>query len=244
MLEGFFIKKHEEQPFDRNLLKKPKLWQHHVIGPLQTNCYILANQMSEAILIDPGGPEAIQIVHDLSRQGISVTHVLVTHGHFDHLGWAPDVQKAVEGARVYLHVDEKDVFEQFFDMMRFFGMKKPETLREPDVWIKDDQVLDLSGIKIRVLHTPGHSPGSVTYVLQESREAYVGDCIFKNSIGRVDLPFSDPNLMIQSLTNIITHLSDDYHLFPGHGPDTWLRDEKRSNPFLLALQRGTLMHFL
>ncbi len=200
--------------------------------------------MTEAVLIDPGGPEATRIVNELRKQEIIITHVLVTHGHFDHLGWAPEVQKATEGAKVYLHHAEKDIFEQFLDMMSFFGIKKPSPLREPDVWIKDGHILEISGIRFEVLHTPGHSPGSVTYIVKDAKEAYVGDCIFKNSIGRVDLPFASPSAMINSLKRIMDELNGNYHLFPGHGPDTWINDEKQHNPFLIALKNGYIDQIL
>lgn len=200
--------------------------------------------MTEAILIDPGGPEARTIALELKTQDIEVTHVLVTHGHFDHLGWAPEVQKVIEGAKVFLHRDERDIFEQFLDMTRFFGIKTPEPLREPDVWLSDGQVLELSGIRIRVVHTPGHSPGSVTYVIEDVKEAYVGDCIFKGSIGRVDLPFSSPSKMATSLKRLLKELSPQFHLFPGHGPDTTLKEEIEHNPFLIALKKGYLEQML
>ncbi len=224
--------------------RKVKFWQHHVVGPLQTNCFVLSNTMTEAILIDPGGPEVKGIASDLEKQGIRITHVLVTHGHFDHLAWASEIQKVIEEAKVYLHHDEKDSYEKFYDMMHFFGLNKIDHLSEPDVWIKDNQILNLSGLKIKVIHVPGHSPGSVIYMLEEEKDAYVGDCIFRNSIGRVDLPFSSPKKMIQSLKKVTSEITDEYRLLPGHGLETNMKAEKKHNPYLIALRRGMLDQLL
>ena len=154
----------------------PQFFQHHVVGPLSTNCFIISEKENEAILLDPGGPEAVDIVRNLKQAGIEIKHVLATHGHFDHLGWATEVQKYTEGAKVYLHEDEKENYQIFQDWMPRFGLPIIE-LREPDVWIKDKDIIKACGLELEVIHTPGHSPGSVVYKFKE--EAYVGDCISK-----------------------------------------------------------------
>ena len=213
----------------------PLFWDHHVIGPVQTNCYILANDMSEAVLVDPGGPESVDIVRELKNREIEVKHVLVTHGHFDHLGWATEVQKASEGARVYLHIDEKESYEVFQSWLPRMGYSGVE-LREPDVWLKEGDTIRVSELNFSVMHTPGHSPGSVTYVL--GNDAYVGDCLFQGSIGRTDLPYSDPHAMENSLKRLMNEINPSSRVLPGHGDLTTMSTELISNPFLKALQAG------
>jgi len=200
-------------------------------------------------MLDPGGEEAVAIAQELKEQGIEVKHVLVSHGHFDHLGWAAEVQDVVEGATVYLHEDEQPNFEYFLDQMPAYGLD-PVDIREPDVWIRDKQVLELSDYRFEVIHTPGHSPGSATYrvvdtptetdyiPLQANHSAFVGDCLFQGSIGRVDLPYSDPNAMITSLKRLMEELDDTTSIYPGHGNDSTMGIELRNNPYLLAIQRG------
>jgi len=222
-----------------------KLWEHHVIGPIQTNCYVFGKREA-AVMVDPGGPEAADIARRLIQEEVEIKHVLVTHGHFDHLGWAPDVQKVVEGAKVYLHEDEKPAYEPFIKRMpAMFGLALE--IREPDVWITENQVLDLDGLKFKIVHTPGHSPGSVVFeYTPESKNNdylaensfFVGDLIFQGSIGRVDLPFSDPNDMQQSLAKIMDYIPPPSDLFPGHGSLTTMEAELSSNPYLQALQSG------
>lgn len=220
-----------------------KIWEHHVIGPIQTNCFIFGKPEA-AVMVDPGGPEAPEIARRLLDEEVEIKHVLVTHGHFDHLGWAPDVQKVVEGAKVYLHESEKPTYEPFIKRMPAqFGLALE--IREPDVWIKENQILDLHGLKFKIIHTPGHSPGSVLfeYITENQNDDYlaknsffVGDLIFQGAIGRFDLPFSDPNDMQKSLTKIMKYIPSPSKLFPGHGSLTTMENELKSNPYLQAIR--------
>ena len=228
-----------------NNVNSKGLWEHHVIGVLNTNCYVFGDPKN-AIMIDPGGDEAITIAKDLMKKEIEIKHVLVTHGHFDHLGWAWEVQKICEGANVYLHEGEKESYEPFLDRL------KNIEIRQPDIWLKNSEILKLGKYEIEVLHTPGHSPGSVVYKLismpneidldyiplTSNNSAFVGDCIFEGSIGRVDLPFSNPENMAESLKYLIKELNSETVIYPGHGNITNMNRELLNNPYLLALQRG------
>jgi len=223
-------------------------WSHHTIGPIQTNCYVLGTS-DNAILFDPGGPEAEQIARQLLEKEIEIKHVFVSHGHYDHLGWAHTVQKVVEGAKVYLHIDEKPIYEVYLDKLKFYGVNKQE-LREPDIWITDKQTIKVSGYEFQIIHTPGHSPGSATYRLTNLPEhnnfpspinidtTFVGDCLFQGSIGRVDLEFGDPSKMKSSLLRLMNELPSHSQILPGHGNTTTMEFELKNNPFLLALQRN------
>jgi hydroxyacylglutathione hydrolase len=221
------------------MCKKYQFWDHHVIGPIATNNYYLSNNAEEAVLLDPGGPEAPRIVHELKNRNIEIIAILVTHGHFDHLSWATEVQKETEGAKVYLHKDEKHTYEDFHRVASRYGYILD--LREPDRWIHDGQKLKLAGITFEVMHTPGHSPGSVTYLLKDQKEAFTGDTLFKQSIGRTDLQYSNPKDMEVSLKLLMQELpkvDKQTKILPGHGETSSIDVELQSNPFLLALKMG------
>lgn len=213
-----------------------QVWQQHEIGPVATNCYVVGEDTADAIMFDPGGPEAVQIARNLQAEGTAIKHIIVTHAHFDHLGWATEVQK-VTNAKVYLHDGAKTAYKHFQTWLAKIGFADVE-LGVPDVWLQDNQQLSASGLTFNILHTPGHSPGSAVFVLQKRQQAFVGDLIFKQSIGRTDLPFSDQELMAQSLKRVMTELPDGTTLYPGHGDPTTMGTEKLHNPYLIGIQRG------
>jgi glyoxylase-like metal-dependent hydrolase (beta-lactamase superfamily II) len=223
------------------------LWEHHVIGYVATNSYVFGKK-EEAVLVDPGGPEVTSIVKKLIENEIEVKHVVATHGHFDHLGWAADVMKLTEGAKLYLHEGEKPAVEPFLDRMVSQWGLPPCEMREPDEWVRENNILELAGMKYKVIHAPGHSPGSAVFQLIEKKEdiatnlnidaAFVGDLVFQGSIGRFDLPFSSAEDMKTSLVKIMDTLPRHSELFPGHGNLTDMGTEMDTNAYLLAIQRN------
>lgn len=206
----------------------------HPIGPVVTNCYVFGNS-KEAIMLDPGGPQAVDIAKSLVSSGVEIKHILVTHGHFDHLSFATEVKKVLKDAKIYLHKEEKPYYESYHAWMSNYGMQ-PTKLDEPDVWMGEN-TLDLAGFKIDVIHTPGHTPGSVVFDIIGENTAFVGDLLFKGSIGRTDFPFCDTEKMQQSLARVM-ELDDDTRIYPGHNETTIMGQEKKENAFLLAIQRG------
>ena len=223
------------------------IWEHHVIGYVETNCYVFGKP-DEAVLVDPGGPEAPKIAQRLLENDIEIKHVVVTHGHFDHLGWAADVIKVVEGAKVYLHEAEKPAVEPFLNRMVTQWGLLPLEYREPDRWVKEGDILEMAGMKYKVIHTPGHSPGSAVFQLIEKKDsinsklsldsAFVGDLIFQGAIGRFDLPFANGDDMKSSLIKIMDILPKHSALYPGHGGLTDMGTEIENNPYLLAIKKG------
>lgn len=222
------------------------IFEKHVIGLVPTNSYIFGSK-EEAIFVDPGGDEASTLVKQLKDKGVNIKHILITHGHFDHLGYADKILDEVD-AKLYLHEGEKPYFDEFLDWMTEYGLKRPQ-IPEPDVWLTDNQLLSISGLKIRVIHVPGHSPGSVIYNIEEpmlteniltnnQRIALVGDHVFQGSIGRIDLPHSNKEDMKKSLKKFMDVLDGDTLLFTGHGPETSVKIEMEHNPYLLGIQKG------
>lgn len=184
------------------------------LGAYQTNCYLLFND-TEALVIDPGY-EADTILDAL--QGRKLRAILLTHGHFDHVGAVKELV-AETGCDVYLHPAEATMPP----MMTAGQLYYTHTYGEGDT------VSPIDGVELTVLHTPGHTPGSVCLIWGD--QMFSGDTLFEGSCGRVDLPGGDPRVMLQSLRRLAS-LQADYHVHPGHGGSTTLSGEKQYNPYL------------
>ena len=184
------------------------------LGAYQTNCYILSNG-SEAVVIDPGyEPDTILD----ALEGLTLKAILLTHGHFDHVGAVKELV-AETGCAVYIHAAEATMPP----------MMTAGTLYYTHTYDEGDTISPIAGLELKVLHTPGHTPGSVC--LLWNNELFAGDTLFAGSCGRVDLPGGDPALMLRSLDRLAA-LETDYRVHPGHGPATMLSHEKRHNPYL------------
>ena len=184
------------------------------LGAYQTNCHILSNG-SEALVIDPGyEPDTILD----SLEGLTLKAILLTHGHFDHVGAVKELV-AETGCEVYIHAAESTMPP----------MMTAGPLYYTHTYAEGDTVAPIAGAEMKVLHTPGHTPGSVC--LLWGQELFAGDTLFAGSCGRVDLPGGDPAQMLQRL-NRLASLQSDYRVHPGHGPSTTLSQEKRHNPYM------------
>jgi glyoxylase-like metal-dependent hydrolase (beta-lactamase superfamily II) len=198
-----------------------------VVGKLQTNCYILKSG-SEVVIADPGDePERIlTFIKDISA---TPTRIIATHTHFDHVLGVDGVRKASK-TPFLIHRDDMPMLQSMQSRVRLFmGFEVPPPPKV-DGYLKDGEVLKLGDETIRVLHTPGHSPGSISL----SGEGYVltGDALFNQSIGRTDLPGGDLETLLNSITEKLFKLDDETIVYPGHGPETTIGDEKLANPFV------------
>ncbi len=197
-----------------------------------TNTYLVSEEGgSEAVLIDAGLSTHL-ILEALEQQELKLDAVLLTHGHPDHFAGAAAVAGAT-GAPVYLHETEIKVVENMppamLAMLGIEEMEVPGELRP----LKDGDVLELAGLEIKVLHTPGHSPGSVSFLIDES--LFDGDLVFRGSIGRTDFPGGDYETLLKSVRDKVFVLDSDTRLYPGHMGATTVGWEKRTNPFLVGL---------
>ena len=203
-----------------------------------TNCYVVAPEPGgPAVVIDaPPDPEG---VGDLLRANdLTPLALLLTHAHVDHLGGAGSVARA-SGARAYLHPDDGWLAASPEDQLRaLFGMVPPGDYAPPESYedLAHDQLLDLAGLSIRVIHTPGHTPGHCCFLLEESGTLFSGDQLFAGSVGRTDLPGGDWDTLIESMQAQILPLDDDIEVLPGHGATTTIGRERRTNPFLQGLR--------
>lgn len=197
------------------------------VGSLETNCYLIGADDSDlAAVIDPGG-EGDRILQTAQRLERSIEAILLTHGHVDHIKAVGDIVEAT-GAEVYIHTEDVPILQKpdpFWSSL-VDGCQGAQA----DVLISDGQLLDVVGLELKVLHTPGHSAGSVCFV--GDGEVYTGDTLFAGSIGRTDLPGCDPQAMEQSLRRLVDELVGDMDVFPGHGPASTMADERARNPFL------------
>ncbi|MFO7840461.1 MAG: MBL fold metallo-hydrolase [Desulfosalsimonadaceae bacterium] len=198
------------------------------VGPIMANCYIIGCENSkQAAVVDPGD-EADKILTALSREGLTVKYILNTHGHFDHVG-ANRRMKEVTGAELLIHSADAPMLDMVPQAAASFGLSAESSPR-PDRTIAEGDAVAFGDITLRVLHTPGHSPGGVSFHCDGA--VFVGDTLFAGSIGRTDFEGGNFNTLIASIKNKLLPLGDDVTVYTGHGPATTIGEEKRRNPFL------------
>lgn len=213
-----------------------------VVGPFQCNCRILAcPKTGDAVLVDPGD-EPRRILQALPP-GIRVKYLFHTHGHLDHIGAARPVKEALKtdqaAPRLCLHRGDEDLWFKLRFQGSLFGLTHYEEPLPIDHYFDDGEQLQVGELRFSVLHTPGHSPGSVCLRLHEdsalgvSETLFSGDTLFQGSVGRTDLWGGDQDLMFRSIRSRILTLADETKVCPGHGVDTLIGIEKRENPFLI-----------
>jgi len=205
------------------------------VGPLACNCTILGDEETrEAIVIDPG--DDVGHIHKrLTAQGLKLKQILVTHGHIDHVGGALKL-KRLTGAPIYLNENDLPLVEMMDAQAAWLGVRPPETA-PPDEGLKDGQIVGLEHYPAQVLHTPGHTQGSICLHFAPLGLLIAGDTLFAGSIGRTDLPGGNFDQIIASLRSRLLTLPDETRVMPGHGPATTIGEERTANPFLQTWQK-------
>ena len=200
------------------------------LGMFQCNCQILGNEETrEAIIFDPGD-EPDQIVRRLEKHGLEPVAILLTHAHIDHVGAiAPLVRRF--GLPVHLHAGDRPLYEHIASQAQWAGVPTPERVTIGH-WIEAGRPLEMAGFRFETFHTPGHSPGSISFYLESHRRVIAGDVLFRGSIGRTDLPGGDLDTLLEAIRTQLFTLPDDTVVYPGHGPTTTIGHEKLTNPFL------------
>lgn len=200
------------------------------VPPLGCNCSIIGDPVTkQAVVIDPGGaPE--RILHEVEALGLTVSHILHTHAHLDHFLASSEIKKST-GAAICLHQDDLQLWNNLELQCRVFGVSYVPAL-PPDHWLTDEEKMMLGQVPIVALHTPGHTPGSISFYLPNDKLLLAGDTLFRGSIGRTDLWGGNFEAIEQSIRERLYTLDETTTVITGHGPDTEIGLEKESNQFI------------
>ncbi|WP_295209205.1 MBL fold metallo-hydrolase [uncultured Brevundimonas sp.] len=201
------------------------------VTPLQQNCTtVWCTATKKAAVIDPGG-SVDAVLGEVTRRGLTLDQIWITHGHLDHAGGAAEMQ---EKTGVQITGPQKaDQFwiDRIVESGRIYGLPDARPFT-PDRWLEDGDTVTLGETTWDVRHCPGHTPGHVIFFNRAARFAQVGDVLFKGSVGRTDFPMSDPPALIRSVIDKLWPLGDDVTFVPGHGPISTFGEERRTNPFV------------
>lgn len=202
---------------------------HYVVGPVQTNCYFAVNtETNEILIIDPGA-DAKELANRIRFDGYTPVAILLTHGHFDHATGAQALADEF-GIQIYAHEAEKQTLED--EEINLCGMVGEHHVYHADVYLKDEQELDLAGFHIRVLFTPGHTLGGCCYYFPYEDAVFAGDTLFCGSVGRTDFPRGSMSQLIRGIKDKLMTLPDNTTVYTGHNDITTIEQERMYNPYL------------
>ncbi len=203
------------------------------VGPLEENCYLVgAADTGRCAVVDPGA-ESARIIAAIEHRGLTPERILLTHGHVDHIAHCAHVAERF-GIGVWIHRADLPYLERQ-QWPELEALLKARPCPKPSGWLEEGVEVEVAGLALRVLHTPGHTPGGVCLIDEASCEILVGDTIFCRGVGRSDLPGGDAETLVRSIRGKLFVLGGDYRLLPGHGPETGLDEERRLNPFVGAM---------
>jgi hydroxyacylglutathione hydrolase len=203
------------------------------VGMLQCNCSVFGDgQTREAIVVDPGD-EIASILEIVARHGLTVKAIVITHAHIDHIGGAQKLKQAT-GAPVYMNQNDAELQKMMDVQAGWLGVRTPDTV-VIDSDAKDGGVLAIGATEFHVLHTPGHTQGSISLWIPSENKLVAGDTLFRDSIGRTDLPGGDPRQILRSIHDKLLPLPEETIVIPGHGANTTIGREKQFNYFLREL---------
>ena len=202
------------------------------VGALQCNCSIFGDESTrEAIVIDPGdGADVARVLAVLAKHELKLKAIVITHAHIDHIGGAAKL-KAATGAPVYMNAADQELYAHLDVQAGWLGMPAPQRT-EIDVDARDGDTLTCGANEMHILLTPGHTQGSLCVLAPTENKLIAGDTLFRDSVGRTDLPGGDSRQLLRSIHTKLLTLDDDLIVIAGHGPETTIGREKRENPFL------------
>jgi hydroxyacylglutathione hydrolase len=203
-------------------------------GPFMENGYVVACETTrEAVIIDPGD-NVPALLEFATRESLAIRHILLTHAHLDHITGVGAAKRALD-VPIHLHRDDLFLYDDVVEHGRLFGLRV-DPQPPVDLFYTPDQVIAFGECEARPHHTPGHCPGGVCLQIGKAgtgKDLFVGDTLFAGSIGRTDLPGGDYNVLIRSIRSVLLPFGDDAIVHSGHGPDTTIGAERRTNPFLV-----------
>jgi glyoxylase-like metal-dependent hydrolase (beta-lactamase superfamily II) len=207
--------------------------QKFTFNPFQENTYLIYNNEKDCVVLDPGNSNPVedqQLFDFIEEENLQPFLIFNTHAHLDHILGNQSVHDAYD-IPVALHPKEKEIYKSSPQLAQMYGMP-PFELPEPTVWVDVDAPLKIGEEKLQLLFTPGHSPGEVSLYHEDSKQLIAGDVLFRESIGRTDLPGGDHATLLESIRNKFWPLPEEVEVFCGHGPETTIGHEKENNPFL------------
>lgn len=208
------------------------LLERLIVGRLRTNCYIVGcEQTNVAMIIDPGD-EAERILKAVHSAGLKTADIVLTHFHFDHI-LAADALHGETNATLHIHEGEAEQLTHPPTLFRAFSADIPQGL-EADNLLQEGDTLSAGKLTVQVLHTPGHSPGGVSLWLSEEKSVFCGDTLFREGLGRSDLPGGDHQTLLKSIREKLLTLPEETRVYPGHGAPTTVGYERRHNPWLAS----------
>ncbi|HXO39582.1 MAG TPA: MBL fold metallo-hydrolase [Candidatus Acidoferrum sp.] len=200
------------------------------VGPLQCNCSIIGDELThEAMVIDPGD-QIEGILEILRQEKLTLKQIVITHAHIDHVGGAMKL-KAATGAPILMNQNDYALLKMLDMQAAWVGMRPPGDV-QVDETVSQGRVLNIGKISSNVIHTPGHTEGSICLYFPEEKKLIAGDTLFAGSIGRTDLPGGSMEKIMRSLYTQVLALPDETEVIPGHGPVTTIGEERETNPFL------------
>ena len=201
-----------------------------IVGELGVNCFILGDEATgEGIIVDPGA-EPEKILAAVARLGLTIRQVINTHGHFDHVGGNHRVLTAT-GAELLIHQGDVHFLSRASDVAKMYGLSTDNS-PPPNLFLDEGMKIGMGGHEIRVLHTPGHTPGGCCLYLPGQGKVITGDTLFAEGVGRTDFPGSSHAALIEGIKTKLMTLPEDTLVYPGHGPSTSIGHEKRHNPYI------------
>ena len=200
------------------------------VTPYQQNCSLVWDAGGRAALIDPGG-EAGRLLAEVAQRSLTLEKILLTHGHLDHVGAAVELRDALGIPIIGPQREEQFWLDLLPQQAELFGFP-PAVVFTPDQWLEDGDRVEVGTLRFDVLHCPGHTPGHVVFYESHERLAFVGDVLFKGSIGRTDFPHGDHAALLAAIREKLFPLGDDVRFVPGHGAMSTFGHERRDNPFV------------
>jgi hydroxyacylglutathione hydrolase len=200
------------------------------VGPFQENCYVIGDEETGVgAVVDPGD-EAARIALTVEQTGLEIGHILITHAHIDHVGAVAALADEY-ACPVLMHAEAEPMLNQLPTQAMMMGLRfgKVPTI---DRHIEDDEVLEIGGLRLKSLYTPGHAPGHLAFHVEGEGLVLSGDAVFAGSVGRTDLFGGDMEVLLRSINEKLLTLPDETRVYPGHGPETTIGNERSYNPFL------------
>lgn len=203
--------------------------KHYCVGQVATNCYFAINEETKEMLVIDPGDSAQMLAEKIKKEGLKPKAVLLTHGHFDHAMAAEELAELF-GIPVYAHEAEKDTLEDSGKNVSIMIGRRDSY--HADVYVRDGEVLQLAGLELKVLHTPGHTAGGCCYYLEKEKVLFSGDTLFCQSVGRTDFPGGSMSKLVRSIKEKLMPLPDEVRVYPGHMGLTTIGTERARNPYL------------